>query len=86
MVPSNEDGNRINGQGLAIAAKETFINALHRPVVALGTSNLLIVDTPDAVLVADSEHVEQVKDVVVQLKKNQVSQASAHRRVARPWG
>jgi len=54
--------------------------------VALGTSDLVIVDTLDAVLVATSEKVEQVKDVVAQLKKEGKAQAVIHRRVARPWG
>jgi mannose-1-phosphate guanylyltransferase/mannose-6-phosphate isomerase len=55
-------------------------------VVALGTSDLVIVDTLDAVLVATSEKVEQVKDVVAQLKNEGKAQAVIHRRVARPWG
>ncbi len=79
-------GNRINGQGVAVQANNTYINAPHRPVVALGTSDLVIVDTPDAVLVASSDKVEQVKDVVAQLKKDGKTQAVIHRRVARPWG
>ncbi len=79
-------GNRINGQGVAVQANNTYINAPHRPVVALGTSDLVIVDTPDAVLVAASEKAEQVKDVVAQLKKEGKAQAVIHRRVARPWG
>jgi mannose-1-phosphate guanylyltransferase/mannose-6-phosphate isomerase len=58
----------------------------YRPVVALGTNDLLIVDTPDAVLVVSSEKVEQVKDVVAQLKQEGKAQAVGHRRVARPWG
>jgi mannose-1-phosphate guanylyltransferase / mannose-6-phosphate isomerase len=86
LSPTDESGNRINGQGLAVQAKNTYINAPDRPVVALGTSDLVIVDTPDAVLVASSENVERVKDVVAQLKKDGKSQAVTHRRVARPWG
>jgi mannose-1-phosphate guanylyltransferase / mannose-6-phosphate isomerase len=86
LSPSDELGNRINGQGVISHARNTYINAPHRPVVALGTSDLVIVDTPDAVLVASVDRVEQVKDVVAQLKKDGASQAVMHRRVARPWG
>jgi mannose-1-phosphate guanylyltransferase / mannose-6-phosphate isomerase len=86
LSPVDAAGNRINGQGVAVHANNTYINAPHRPVVALGTSDLVIVDTPDAVLVASSEKVEQVKDVVAQLKKDGKTQAVIHRRVARPWG
>lgn len=86
LSPADSSGNRINGQGLVVQSTNTYINAPHRPVVALGTSDLVIVDTPDAVLVASAEKVEQVKEVVAQLKKDGASQAVMHRRVARPWG
>lgn len=86
LSSADEAGNRINGQGLAMQAINTYINAPHRPVVALGTSDLVIVDTLDAVLVASIEKVEQVKDVVAQLKKEGKAQAIIHRRVSRPWG
>lgn len=78
--------NRINGQGFAHQSANTYIHAPHRPVVALGTRDMLIIDTPDAVLVTHRDHAEQVKDVVAQLEKNQCVQAVTHRRVARPWG
>ena len=86
LSPADENGNRISGQGVAFHAYNTYINAPHRPIVALGTSDLVIVDTPDAVLVASSGVVEQVKDIVAKLKKDGASQAVMHRRVARPWG
>ncbi len=79
-------GNRIHGNGHAVQASGTFIHAPHRPVVALGTQNLLIVDTADAVLVAHADHAEHVKTVVAQLEALGVPQALHHRHVARPWG
>ena len=79
-------GNRIHGQGLALDAHNTFVHAPHRPVVALGTHDLLIVDTPDALLVAHSSRVEQVKQVVARLDADNVAQSAQHRKVARPWG
>ncbi len=84
-VPDSDD-NRIEGQGLVHGSRNTFIHAPHRPVVALGTHDLLIIDTPDAVLVAHRDHAEQVKDVVSQLEARNISQAADHRNVARPWG
>ena len=86
LSPVDVAGNRINGQGLAVQSTNTYINAPYRPVVALGTSDLVIVDTSDAVLVASADKVEQVKEVVAQLKKAGASEAVMHRRVARPWG
>jgi len=55
-------------------------------VVALGTQDLLIVDTPDALLVAHKDCVEQVKDIVTRLQDQQCAEAITHRKVARPWG
>jgi mannose-1-phosphate guanylyltransferase/mannose-6-phosphate isomerase len=79
-------GNRIHGLGLVMDAHNTFVHAPHRPVVALGTHDLLIVDTPDALLVAHSSQVEQVKQVVARLDADKVAQSAQHRKVARPWG
>jgi mannose-1-phosphate guanylyltransferase/mannose-6-phosphate isomerase len=79
-------GNRIHGQGLALASRNTFVHAPYRPVVSLGTQDLLIIDTPDALLVAASSHVEQVKQVVAQLDAEHISQSVQHRKVVRPWG
>jgi mannose-1-phosphate guanylyltransferase/mannose-6-phosphate isomerase len=78
--------NRVHGQGIAHNARNTFIHAPHRPVVALGTQDLLIIDTPDAVLVAQRDCAEQVKDVVAKLEKANSAQAVLHRKVLRPWG
>lgn len=86
LTVPDADGNRVHGQGYTVQAKNTFIHAPHRPVVALGTQNLLIIDTVDAVLVADASLAEQVKTVVAQLEAKGVPQALYHRHVARPWG
>jgi mannose-1-phosphate guanylyltransferase/mannose-6-phosphate isomerase len=82
----DEHGNRIEGQGLAIQSQRTFIHAPHRMVVSLGTQDLLVIDTPDALLVAASSHAEQVKSVVAELEYRQSPKAGIHRKVARPWG
>ena len=79
-------GNRIEGQGHALHASNTFIHAPHRPVVALGTQDLLIIDTHDALLVVHRSQVEQVKDVVSLLEAQGITEAATHRKVARPWG
>ena len=86
LTTPDEEGNAHVGQGLTIQASRTFIHAPHRPVVALGTQDLIIIDTPDAVLVVARSHAEQVKNVVTKLEENQSPQAGTHRKVARPWG
>jgi mannose-1-phosphate guanylyltransferase/mannose-6-phosphate isomerase len=86
LTPADEAGNRVEGQGLTHLARNTFIHAPHRPVVALGTQDLIIVDTPDALLVAHKDCVEQVKDIVARLQDQNCAEAITHRKVARPWG
>jgi mannose-1-phosphate guanylyltransferase/mannose-6-phosphate isomerase len=86
LYDQDQEGNRVDGQGYVLASRDTFIHANHRPVVAVGTRNILIVDTPDALLVADADHSEHVKTAVGLLESRSVAQAIAHRRVLRPWG
>jgi mannose-1-phosphate guanylyltransferase/mannose-6-phosphate isomerase len=86
LTQPDKNRNRIAGDGVAIGASNTFIHALHRPVVALGTHDLVIIDTPDALLVDAASAVEQVKNVVAHLEARKTPQAVTHRKVARPWG
>jgi mannose-1-phosphate guanylyltransferase/mannose-6-phosphate isomerase len=86
LTPADSQGNRIHGKAWVVDGHHNFVHAEHRPVVALGTENLLIIDTPDALLVASNQHAERVKDVVAMLHNQKIPQASMHRRVARPWG
>ena len=83
----DEEGNRSIGLAHILCnSRDNFVYAPLRPVVTVGIKDLLIVDTPDAVLVAHQSAVEQVKDAVAELDRRGVSQARLHRRVARPWG
>lgn len=86
LSQADSENNRIVGNGKAHNAKSTYIHAPHRPVVALGTEDLLIVDTTDALLVAANSHAEQVKEVVADLQSAELPQATEHRHAARPWG
>jgi mannose-1-phosphate guanylyltransferase/mannose-6-phosphate isomerase len=86
LIPADEHGNRVDGQGLTLQSQRTFIHSPHRVVVTLGTQDLLVIDTPDALLVVSSSYAEQVKTVVAQLQTEEKPEASLHRKVARPWG
>ena len=86
LTDADGDNNRIVGHGKAHKANSTYIHAPHRPVVALGTEELLIIDTTDAVLVAAKSHAEQVKNIVADLQQQNLPQATEHRHAARPWG
>ena len=86
LTDADTHGNRIVGQGFALSASNNYVHAPHRPVVVLGTQDLLVIDTPDALLVAHKDHVDQVKQVVARLDADNISQSIQHRKVARPWG
>jgi mannose-1-phosphate guanylyltransferase/mannose-6-phosphate isomerase len=66
--------------------RNTYVHAEHRLVSTLGVDDLVIVDTPDALLVSAREKVEQVKQVVAKLKDSDRPQYATHRKVFRPWG
>ncbi len=55
-------------------------------VGAIGVNNLMIIDTPDALLVANKTHAQQVKQVYNELKKRNHESYKLHRTVHRPWG
>ena len=64
----------------------TFIHSEDRVVATIGIENLVIVDTPDAVLVAHRDHLQRVKEVVGELKARGHDSYKLHKTVARPWG
>ncbi|MGB0134263.1 mannose-1-phosphate guanylyltransferase/mannose-6-phosphate isomerase, partial [Dokdonella sp.] len=79
-------GNRVQGEAIVVESENCYIQAGTRMVAAVGVSNLVIVDTGDAVLVADRDRSQQVKVVVEQLRASNHQAASVHSTVHRPWG
>jgi mannose-1-phosphate guanylyltransferase/mannose-6-phosphate isomerase len=86
LVGPDKDGNRGQGERVAIATRDTYVHAEDRVVATVGVQNLVIVDTPDAVLVAHRDHLQRVKDVVGELKARGHESYRLHKTVARPWG
>lgn len=79
-------GNRIRGSAIVVESENCYIQGDKRMVAAVGVKNLLIVDTGDAVLVADRERSQQVKLVVDRLRESGHDSARFHQTVHRPWG
>ena len=82
----DKQGNSIVGNGLIINSENTFIQSSGRVVAAVGVNNLIIIDTPDALLVIDKSHTQDVKLVTSKLKQNQQDVLHSHRTIQRPWG
>ncbi len=78
--------NVLRGDVLTEDAHRNFIRAESRLVAALGVDNLVIVETPDAVLVASKDRVQDVKKLVDRLKADKRDEHVFHRKVYRPWG
>jgi mannose-1-phosphate guanylyltransferase/mannose-6-phosphate isomerase len=79
-------GNRVRGQAIVVESENCYIQSDARMVAAVGVKDLVIVDTGDAVLVADRERAQQVKLVVERLRAENHDAAAFHKTVHRPWG
>ena len=82
----DEHGNVTTGDAIASNSKNSLIHSSSRLVSAVGVDNLIIVETADAVLVADRKNSQDVKHIVNQLETQQREEKNLHRKVARPWG
>ena len=86
LLEKDADGNAVSGDVLIHDTRNSLIQAHSRLVAAIGVQNLLIVETPDAVLVADKAAAQDVKVIADALKRMDRPEHVAHRRVHRPWG
>jgi len=84
--PHDADGNVLVGDVLTEKATNCYLHASHRLIAAVGVKDLVVVETADAVLVAQRNQVQNVKGIVEQLKQMDRNEALLHRRVNRPWG
>lgn len=80
------NGNVSNGDVIFTGTHRTLVQASSRLVAAVGVSDLVIVETPDAVLVSTREKSQDVKLIVSQLEAKKRQEQHAHRKVHRPWG
>lgn len=80
------NGNVLRGDVISKNSRNSFVQASDRLVALLGVEDLIVVETPDAILVANKDDVQSVKQVVNELRDKGRNEASAHLRVYRPWG
>ena len=80
------DGNVLRGDVMTVATRDTLAISQSRLVACVGLADAVVVETPDAVLVAHKSRMQQVKEVVARLKREGRKEADAHRKVYRPWG
>jgi mannose-1-phosphate guanylyltransferase/mannose-6-phosphate isomerase len=86
VLPKDEHGNAHVGDVLTTDSHNTLVHASSRLVTLVGVSDLVVIETADAVLVADKTRSQDVKHIVTQLQKTKREEQTLHRKVHRPWG
>jgi mannose-1-phosphate guanylyltransferase/mannose-6-phosphate isomerase len=86
ISPKDAQGNAFRGDVVEVDTHNTFVHASSRLVSMLGVSDLVVVETPDAVLIADKTRSQGVKEIVAELALKNRQEIQLHRKVHRPWG
>ena len=86
VAEQNEEGNAAIGDVLSANTTNTLVIANHRLVSTVGVNDLIVIETADAVLVANKDQSQDVKAIVGQLEKSKREEKNLHRKVHRPWG
>jgi len=86
VLPKDAAGNAFRGDVMLHDTTDTLAFAESRLVACVGVRDLVVVETPDAVLVAHQDRTQDVKKIAERLKREARGEAQVHRKVARPWG
>jgi mannose-1-phosphate guanylyltransferase/mannose-6-phosphate isomerase len=87
LLEPDAQGNKVVGEAVLVDAVNNYVQGEGgRVIAAVGVQDLIIVDTPDALLVGHRDKTQQVKDVVDRLRKDGHESTKLHRTVHRPWG
>lgn len=85
-LPSDSDGNVVAGDIVVENVSGSFLHSSGRLIGVVGMENVIVVETADAVLVADRDHSQDVGKLVEKLRRDGRNEVAVHRRVYRPWG
>jgi mannose-1-phosphate guanylyltransferase len=86
LAEKDADGNITHGDVIARESRNCYLHSEGRLIAALGASDLVVVETADAVLVSSKARADDVKKLVEELRLAQRPEHATHRRVYRPWG
>ncbi len=86
LINPDACGNRVVGEAILQDVHNTYVQSEDRLIAALGVDDLVIIDTPDAVLVSHRDRVQDVRQIVQRLKTEGHDSHKFHRTVHRPWG
>ncbi len=86
LFPQDAQGNVTLGRTVSLENKDCLIYAQDRLVASLGLENMVVVDTPDATLICPLTKIQEVKDIVAELNRQNMTESICHLTVERPWG
>jgi mannose-1-phosphate guanylyltransferase/mannose-6-phosphate isomerase len=86
VLPKDAHGNAHVGDVLSTDSHNNLVHANSRLVSLVGVDNLVVIETPDAILVANKSRSQEVKQIVAQLQSTNREEHTLHRKVHRPWG
>jgi mannose-1-phosphate guanylyltransferase/mannose-6-phosphate isomerase len=86
LTAPDAGGNRTVGEAIMVDSTDCYIQSADRVVAGVGIHGLLVVDTPDALLIADRNEAQKVRTVVERLRQTGGQTHRIHRTVVRPWG
>jgi mannose-1-phosphate guanylyltransferase/mannose-6-phosphate isomerase len=86
IAPRDDKGNYIKGDAVLEDTTDCYVHSEKAVVSTIGVKDLVIVDTPDALLVADKTRTQDVSKIVRQLKQSNRKEQEQHLRNYRPWG
>ncbi|SFD32205.1 mannose-1-phosphate guanylyltransferase / mannose-6-phosphate isomerase [Paracidovorax konjaci] len=86
ISPHDCNGNAVVGDAVAHDCEGSLLFSSSRLVAGVGLEHVVVIETPDAVLVADKRQTQDVKQIVAMLRQNGHALAQNHRKMHRPWG
>ena len=86
LSKKDKNGNSLNGRIITHKTKNSLIKSEERLVIGIGLENVIIVDTNDALLVANQENAQDVKELVQTLNSVGYVEGEKHKLMYRPWG
>ena len=84
--PKDAEGNSLYGEARVVDTRNTLVVARQRLVACVGIEDAIVVETPDAVMVARKDKAQAIGPLVAKLKAEGRDECRAHRKVHRPWG
>lgn len=86
MVPADSSGNRIDGHAVLVESQNCYVRSPDRVTAVIGLDDVVVVDTPDALLISDAASLQHIRSVAYRLKQADHPAHREHRTAIRPWG